>query len=142
MSTILPVNVSISYRVCFSTNIRGHHVYKSIWKPEKGVRLDCRKDDRAEASEYDKHAIGVYKQMDSTLVGHVPIECSALMDNFLSADEANRLSAAVTGKRKREVGLVVPAKFTCITKTRRLANILYQELVKKKEKYSEHYCLQ
>ena len=39
------------------------------------------------------------------------------MDNFLSADEANRLNAVVTGKRKREVGLVVPAEFTCITET-------------------------
>ena len=77
--------------------------------------------------------------MDSTLAGHVTIECSALMDNFLSADEANRLSAVVTGKRRREVGLVVPAEFTCITRKRRLANILYQELVKKKEMYSDHF---
>ena len=53
----------------------------------------------------------------------------------------NILNAVITGKRKREVGLVVPPEFTCITKKRRLANILYQELVKKKEKYSDDFEL-
>ena len=50
---------------------------------------------------YDNHAIGVYKQQNySTLVGHVPIECSSLLDNFLNTDKENRLAAVVTGFRK------------------------------------------
>ena len=98
MSRILPVKFSMSYKISFSTNIRGHHVYKSMWKPEKG-------DNRDEASMYDNHAIGVYNQeKDSALVGHVPIECSTLVDNILNADKENRLTAVVTDKRKREVG--------------------------------------
>ena len=50
---------------------------------------------------YDNHAIGVYKQPKySTLGGHIPIECSTLVDNFLSANKENRLAAVVTGFRK------------------------------------------
>ena len=53
---------------------------------------------------YDNHAIGIYKQeKDSTLDGHVPIECSTLVDNVLNTDKENRLTAVVTGKRKRHV---------------------------------------
>ena len=59
---------------------------------------------------YNNHVIGEYKQeKDSTLVGHVPMECSTLVESFLNADKENRLATAVTDKRKREVGLVVPA---------------------------------
>ena len=48
---------------------------------------------------YDNHAIGVYKQeKDSTLVGHVPTECSTLVDNFSNADIENRLTVVVNVK--------------------------------------------
>ena len=54
-----------------------------MWKPEKGEKLNCYKDSRDEASMYDNHAIGVYKsEKDSTLVSHVPIEWSTLVDNL------------------------------------------------------------
>ena len=43
--------------------------------------------------------------------------------------------AQVTGKRKREVGLVVPAKFTALTQLR-IARILERELTARAEKYS------
>lgn len=49
----------------------------------------------------DNHATGVYKQKKgSTLVGHVPMKCSTLEDNLLSAIKENRLAAVVTGFRK------------------------------------------
>ena len=48
---------------------------------------------------------------------------------------------AVTGKRKHEIGLVVQGKFTCLTKKFRLADILHDELAKKKKKYS-HFELE
>ena len=47
----------------------------------------------------------------------------------------------VTGKRKREVVLVVQAEFTGRTKKRNIATILCQELEKKKEKYIGHFEL-
>ena len=57
MSRILPVKFSMSYKISFSTNIRGH-IYKSVWKPEKDEKLNCHKNDRDEASIYGNHAIG------------------------------------------------------------------------------------
>ena len=128
MSRILPVKFSMSYKISFSKNIRVHHGCKYVWKPENGEKLDCHKGN---------HAVGAYKQeKNSTLVGHVSMECSTLVDNFLNADKENRLTAVVAGKRKREVYLVVPAEITGRTKKRNITTILYRELEKKKEKYS------
>ena len=84
MAKTQPVNFSMYYKIEFCTNIRGHHVYQKGWTPEIGERLICLKDNRSETMEYDKHAIGVYKRVDKPddkpkLVGHVPIECSALL---------------------------------------------------------------
>ena len=146
MARTQPVNFSMYYKIEFCTNIRGHHVYQTCRTPEIGKRLICLKDNRSEAMKYDKHAIGVYKRVDKPdekpkLVGHVPIECSALLDYFLNADNSNKMVTADTGKRKREIGLVVPRKFTCLTKKFRLTDILHDELAKKKNKYS-HFELE
>ena len=120
MAGTQPVNFSMYYKIEFCTNIRGHHVYQTGWTPEIGERLICLKDNHNEAMEYDKHAIGVYKRVDKpdekpNLVGHVPIECLALLDYFLNADNSNKMVTAVTGKRKCKIALVVPGKFTCPT---------------------------
>ena len=141
-----PVNFSMYYKIEFCTKIRGRHVYQTGWTPEIGERLICLKDNCSEAMEYDKHAIGVYKRVDKPdekpkLVGHVPIACSALLDYFLNADNSNKMVTAVTGKRKHEIGLVAPGKFTCLTKKFHLAEILHDELAKKKNKYS-HFELE
>ena len=69
MSQILPVKFLMSYKISFSTNIRGHHVYKSMWKPEN------HKENCYKYSIYGNHAIELNKQDDSTFVGHVPVEC-------------------------------------------------------------------
>ena len=127
-------------------NIRGHHVYQTGWTPEIGERLICLKDNHSEAMEYDNHAIGVYKRVDEPdgkpkLVEHVPIKCSALLDYFLNADNSNKMVKAVTGKRTCEIELVVPGKFACLTKIFYLADILHDELAKKKNKYS-HFELE
>ena len=53
------------------------------------------------------------------LVGHVPVELSSLINHFLNASSENRMTVEVTGKRKREVGLVVPAKFNALTKDKK-----------------------
>ena len=45
-----------------------------------------------------------------TFARHVPIELSRLLKNILEANEENKLFAQVTGKRKPEIGLLVPAK--------------------------------
>ena len=98
------------------------------------------KDKRGEAMEYDKNAIGVYRTPSESeqkmLVGHVPIELSSLMNNFLKANDSNKLVAKVSGKRKREVSLVVPVKFKALTKEYRLSKILDEQLQARKEKYT------
>ena len=101
----------------------------------------CFKDNRSEALECDTHAIGIYKKVEEPdeklkLVGHVPIECSSILDYFLKADSSNKLISALEGKRKREIGLVAPGKFICCTKQLRQANVLYRELMEKKTKFS------
>ena len=62
------------------------------------------------AKEHDKNAIGVYEpptgtkqttHSKKTRAGHVPIELSRLLKNFLGANTENKLFAKVTGKRKK-----------------------------------------
>ena len=48
----------------------------------------------------------------------------------------NRLLAQVTGKRKREVGLVVPVKFTAFIRELRIARILDRKLNGRAVKYN------
>ena len=45
----------------------------------------------------------------------IPIELARLLKNFLDANADNKLFAKVTGKRKGEVGPVVPTKFSAFT---------------------------
>lgn len=134
----------MNFKVDFETVIRGHHVYKRVWTPVIDEKVECNKDTRVEVIEHDENAIGVYrvtKQLDvanekKTLVGHVTIELSRLMKNFLEANTENKLFAQVTGKRKRELGLVVPAKFSAFTTDLRLAKVLETELNKRALKYT------
>lgn len=140
MARASPIEYKMYYRVSFETVIRGHHVYKYTWTPKINEVLQCEEDTRAEAKEYDANAIGVYvmktDDANKTLAGHVPIELSQLLSYFLQANAENQLAAQVTGKRKREVGLVVPAKFTAFTPKLRKARILERELNGRAAKYS------
>ena len=45
------------------------------------------------------------------------------------------LIVTVIGKRKREVGLVVPGRYTAMTERKEIIDVLSHELVKKKEKH-------
>ena len=47
---------------------------------------------------------------------------------YFAASKENRLHPQVTGKRKREVGLVVPAKYTAFTTELHIARIQKREL--------------
>ena len=99
--------------------------------------MECHEDKRKEAKDYDEHAVGLFKissrEGKKTIVGHVPIELSSLIDYFLKVDELNSVLAEVMKKRKREVGLVVPAKFTAKTVNRRHAQVLDSELSKEEK---------
>ena len=67
---------------------------------------------------------------------NVPIELSRLLNNFLRAKTENNLFARVTGKRKREIGLVVPARLSAVTTELHIAEVSQRELSSKAMKYS------
>ena len=129
------VDFQMIYKLSFASVIRGHHVYKATWTPKADDELECHEDTRKKAKDYDGHAVGLFKTPshgeNKTLLGHVPIEISSLIDYFLKADESNSVSAQVTGKRKHEVGLVVPARFTACTAelSKYKAKFLHLELI-------------
>ena len=122
------------YKIEFNSVIRGHHVYKRCWTLIMGETVLTRKDTREKALEYDKHAIGIFKEQEEELVGHIPNELSHLIYHFLSELNENFVEASVSRKRMREIGLIVPAKYATFTKTQRTANNLHSELKNKKEK--------
>ena len=127
----------VEFRTCYKTElatvIRGHHVYQNVWVAVIGEVLETAPDGREEAKDYDKYAVGVYKK--DILVGHIPVEISSLCYHFLQQDPENQINAIITGKRKREVGLVVPANLVFLTNIKTYSQILENELQKRKDKF-------
>ena len=77
------------YSCEFESVVRGHHIYKRIWKPVVGEKLKCKHDTREEAQLYDEFAVGTYLPVndgEEELVGHVPIELSFLLCKYLARD--------------------------------------------------------
>ena len=118
--------------------IRGHYTYQSKWTQKLNLKLKCAIDTRDEAVEHDESAIGVYllgkEGRQTRLVGHLPIEISKLMKQFLGADKNSLPMTTVVGKTKREVGLVSPANYSAITTNQVINTVLNNELLKRKEK--------
>ena len=98
-----------------------------------GEILETASDDREEAKEYGKYAVGLYKK--DILVGHIPIEISSLCFHFINQDPGNKIKALSIGKRQREIGLVVLAKLIFITNNKRSSEVLENELLKRKNKF-------
>ena len=71
-----------------------------------------------------------------SLVGHVLVELSRLLNQFLKVDTGNCIYVEVIGKPKLEVELVVPAKFSAGTKCSRTAKVLDEQLLKMEEQFS------
>ena len=74
------------------------------------------------------------------MVGHAPVEFSSLLYHFLQASAENCINVEVIGKRKREVGLVVPAKYNAFTRNKKITMVLDEEFAKRKKLYK--YCLE
>ena len=70
------------------------------------------------------------------LNGHIPIELSTLINQFLQADDSNSMTATIVGKRKRGQGLLVPSTYKSSSLNKKRSKILYEELMKKKIRYS------
>ena len=92
------------------------------WSPYDGETLIAQLDNRDEAQENNKKAICIYKKNDDgskELVGHAPVEFSSLSYRFLQASAENCINVEVTEKRKREVGLLVPARYNAFARKKR-----------------------
>ena len=82
--------------------------------------------------EYDKNAIGVFKSDDpEILVGHLSVEISFLLTDFLEAPLENKLNAIVIRKRKREIGLVVLPKYAALTKKQNICKCFSRKVTGK-----------
>ena len=123
--------LEMKYKLEFSAPIRGHHIYKDNWWPKIGEELNCQKDNREDAIQYDKFSIGVFKNEE--LVGHIPSEISELLTHFIQNSPKNKMIAFPIGKRKREIGLVVPAKYMAICENKKVAQILMEKLLEKQK---------
>ena len=69
--TIAGTPFTVCYKKEVTSIIRGHHVYKELWDATIGEMLKVASDDREEAKEDDKYAVGLSKK--DILVGHIPI---------------------------------------------------------------------
>ena len=119
--------------LCYNTElksvVRGHHVYQPVRTCTVGENLFTAPDKREEALSYNEFAIGVHKdEKCSLLVGHLPIEISNLFYHFLEKSSENKIIVKITGKREREIGLIVPANFVYITKDKNCSIILETKL--------------
>lgn len=100
-----PTSALSRSRVSFSSVIRGHHVYKTIWTPHLGEELVLATEN---GNLFDRHAVAVIK--DGEVVGHMPHELARLSWFFLKRD-GGTIKAVVTGKRKKGLGLEVPCDY-------------------------------
>ena len=118
--------------------VRGYYVYQPAWTSTIGENRFTAPDKREEALSYDEFAIGVYKDEKCILlVGHLPIKISSLSYHFLKKSSENKIIVKITGKRKREIGLAVPANFVYITKDKNCSIILEAELEKRKTLFQD-----
>ena len=132
--TITGTPFTVYYKTEITSIIRDHHVYKEVWDAAIGEMLEAASDDREAAKEYDKYAVALYKK--DILVGYIPIEISSLSFHFINQDAVNKIKALTTGKRQREIGLVFLAKLIFVTNNKRFSEVLQNELVKRKNKFS------
>ena len=126
----------IMHQIKFQSLIRGHHMYKNVWSPYKGETLTAQPDNQDEAQENDKCVVGIHKKNDDgskELVDLAPVEFSSLLYHFLQASAENCINVEVIDKRKREVGLVVLAKYNAFTRNKKIAMVLDEELAKRKK---------
>ena len=109
---------------------------KNVWSPYKGETLIAQPDSQDEAQENDKYAVGIYKKNDDgakELVGHAPVDFLSLLYHFLQVSAENCINVEVIGKRKREAGLVVPAKCNAFTRTKRYQWYWMKNLLSEKD---------
>ena len=85
--------------------VRGHHIYKRIWTPVLGERLQVKVE---EDNSNDARAVAVQKC--GVVVGHLPREIARIVWYFLKRGGLGWCE--ITGRRKKGKGLEVPCVYT------------------------------
>ena len=74
--------------------MRGHHVYKNVWTPSIGERLQLRRQD----DTTNDHAVSVARALKAeTIVGLVPREMPRTFWNFIM--HGGSVGCEITGRR-------------------------------------------
>ena len=60
--TIAGTPFTVCYKTEVTSIIRGHYVYKEVQDAAIGEMLEAACDDREEAKEHDKYAVGLFKK--------------------------------------------------------------------------------
>ena len=109
-----------SGKTTISSCVRGHHVYKDVWDPMIGEKLDCR---RESGNVQDRYAVAVvrthvepkhkrrHKKNTVITVGHLPKKISCVCSLFLR--RGGTITCEITGNRRHssdlpQGGLEVP----------------------------------
>ncbi len=95
-----PSTVSVTQYSVYSV-VCGHHIYKRIWHPVVGEKLQLIKDN---GNRHDRYAVNIIKNEEA--VGHIPKEISKSVWFGESA------ICEIIGHRKKGKGLEVPCKYT------------------------------
>ena len=91
-----------------------------------------------------RYAIGIYKKKDGDcdeLVGYAPAGVLSLLYHFLQTSDDNCVEVEILGKRKLEVGLVVPLRYNACAMAKlqrwtwQTTKIIDSELSKCKKSY-------
>ena len=85
--------------------VRGHHVYKRVWRPATGEQL---KLIREECNEHDPRTVAIMK--DERVVGHIPQYIAKTVWFFLRRGGSGMCE--ITGRRKKGNGLEVPCVYS------------------------------
>ena len=110
----LPKSVSTTF-VAHCSHVRGYHVYKVVWKPRIGEKLQL---DQELGNEADKFAMKVVK--NNEIVGNLPREYSWTLRYFIA--RGGKICVKVTGCRHhcKQLceGMEIPCRsvFSCSSK--------------------------
>ena len=92
-----------------SSCVRGYHVYRDIWNPSVGDKLECR---REPTNVQDRYAVAVaYKRLtdvddnlnDDTTVGHLPRKISCVCSLFIR--RGGSITCEISGRRRHSSDL-------------------------------------
>ena len=126
MSRIDVIIFEMVYKIEFTLGTRRYHVHETNLALVLNEKLNCKRDNREEALSYDEHCVGVFNKGGALMVIHL-LNFPDWLITLWKRIKINFVSALVVRPKKRELGLVVPARFTAVTKELRVGTILSAE---------------